>query len=253
MNDQNAVKISDHNGASPWLAVLLSKVFPGAGHIYCGETSRGVFFIAITIVLTLIGVFAACGFLLVEEPLKARTFAMIALVAFLIMIIISIYTLFDAYKITRRKNPAVAQTTVGYRTAWLAAFLSSLFPGIGQFYNKQIIKGLVFIVATVAIAVAENMHSLFIIAGLFVYIFGIKDAFDSAEASNGSDERFFLQNRTIVAFIMAMSVLQEIPFAKIIKANVVEAFKIPSSSMIPTLVIGDHFLLGKLPLLVGPL
>lgn len=254
MNGQNAVKMPDRNGESPWLAVLLSMVFPGAGHIYCGETSRGVFFVAITILLSLVSVFAVSGFLLVEDSFKARIFIMIGLVTFLITIVISIYVLFDAYKITRRNNPdVVAQTTAGYRKAWLAAFLSSLIPGIGQFYNKQIIKGIAFIVAVVAIAVAKVIHSLFIIVGLFVYIFAIKDAFDSAEVSNGSNERFFLQNRTVVMFMIAMFTLQSIPFSKIIKETVVEAFKIPSGAMIPTLVIGDHFLLGKLKMLVGPL
>jgi len=232
---------------------MLSKIFPGAGHVYCGATSRGGYFITLTIALYLFSLIAVCGFLLVENPIMSRSFIALGLIAFLILLVVSIYVLFDSYKITRRNNPDVVQTVIGYRKAWLAAFLSSLFPGIGQLYNKQIIKGVVFIAAIVAIAITDDMYSILIIAGLFVYIYGIKDAFDSAEAMNGSDERFFHQNKAIITFMMVMFVLQTIPLGKTIKVNVVEAFKIPSGAMIPTLLIGDHLLVGKIALLAGPL
>ncbi len=232
---------------SPWLAVLLSKIFPGAGHIYSGEKPRGILYIALTIVLYLAVVLSVCGFFLVENAANARFMAVIAFAAFFFLLIVSIYVLFDAYKITKRNNPVDAQPAVSkdYRKAWLAAFLSSLFPGIGQFYNGQILKGAGFVAAMIALVITEDTFTPLIIVGLLVYIYGIKDAYDSAETMNESGSRFFHQNRTIVLFMMVMFALQSIPFSNIIKENIVEAFKMPSGSMYPTMKIGDHFFLGK--------
>ncbi len=118
----------------PWLAVLLSRMYPGAGHIYGGARARGIFFIAATVVLLLILLLSICGFLLIEDATTARTMSEIALAVLFVMTVLSIYALFDAYRITKRYNVEQAQSTAapGDRKPWLAAFLSSLFPGLGQ-------------------------------------------------------------------------------------------------------------------------
>ncbi len=48
----------------------------------------------------------------------------------------------------------------------------------------------------------------------------------------------------VVSFVKSLAVLIAIAF--LLRASVVEAFKIPSSSMEPTLEIGDHILVNKL-------
>ncbi len=232
----------------PWLAVLLSKVFPGAGQVYGGEKARGVFFISLTIVLYSAMVLGALAFLISENAQNARTYAVIVPTAMLVMFALSIYVLFDAYKVTKRRNPDTPQTAAvaGYRKAWLAAFLSSIIPGVGQFYNRNVIKGVVLLAAAITIGVFEDHYASLIIISLLVYVFGIKDAFDSAEALNGSNDRFFRQEKTVVLFMVIMFSLQAITYGRIIKENIIETFKIPSGAMYPTLMIGDHFLLGKL-------
>ncbi len=233
----------------PWLAVLLSKVFPGAGQIYVGRKARGIFFIAFAIALFLIIVLTVSGFLLTENAATSHTLSVITLTVFLVMFVMSIYVLFDAYRIAKRHNVEQAQSALvntGHRKPWLAAFLSSLFPGIGQFYNRQVIKGLAFIAAMVVAYIFEAIFALFFIFGLLVYLLGIKDAFDSAVAINGTGDRFLRQERTVLLFLLIMFGLQAIPYDKIIKDHVIEAFKMPSGSMYPTLKIGDHFLLGKI-------
>lgn len=231
----------------PWLAVLLSWVFPGAGQIYGNAKGRGIFFISLIIALYVAMVFGLFGFLLTEGVQRARAYLKIVPAGMVVMFVVRIYVLFDAYKITKRRNPDDAQTpaVAGYRKPWLAAFLSAIIPGIGQFYNRQIIKGIVLLAAMFGIAVFEEDFTPLIILGLLVYVFGIKDAFDSAEAANGSSDRFFQQEKAIVLFIVIMFSLQAIPLAMIIRENVLEAFKIPSGGMYPTLKIGDHFLVGK--------
>ena len=231
----------------PWLAVLLSWVFPGAGQIYSNAKARGIFFISLIIALYVAMVFGLFGFLLTEGVQRARAYLKIVPAGMLVMFVVRIYVLFDAYIVTKRRNPDDAQTpaVARYRKAWLAAFLSTIIPGVGQFYNRQVIKGIALLAALVIMILFEHDYPLLIIPGLLVYVFGIKDAFDSAEAANGSSGRFFQQEKAIVLFIVIMFSLQAIPFAMIIRENVLEAFKIPSGAMIPTLKIGDHFLVGK--------
>ncbi len=238
----------------PWLAVLLSKVFPGAGQIYAGARARGIFFILFTIVLSIIIVVSVYGFLMTESAQDARTDIFISLVAFFLLLVVSIYVLFDAYRVTklldRRDAPVVAAP--GHRKPWLAAFLSSILPGIGQFYNKQLLKGFILLAADIVVHELEHAFAPFFIVSLFVVLFGIKDAFDSAETLNGSNQRFFQQEKAVVRFIVIMLALGTIPFAFLVRENIIEAFKIPSGAMRPTLQIGDHILTRKFRTLSTP-
>lgn len=49
----------------------------------------------------------------------------------------------------------------------------------------------------------------------------------------------------IRTFIIVMIVIDSIPVADFIEANIIQAFKTPSGSMLPTLAIGDHILIDK--------
>jgi signal peptidase I len=232
----------------PWLAVLFSSLFPGTGQIYVGAKRRGIFFVVCNIVLFLSIVLAAYGFLIAEDAATSRTLAIIAVAAAPVIIALGIYALFDAYKITKRFNTAHAQkvTDIESSKPWLAAFLSYLFPGIGQFYNRQVIKGIIFVVAGIVALILETLFIPLSIFDLLVRLVGIKDAFDSREALSGRSDRFRRQKRAILLFIVVMLSLRAIPFPDIIKAQAIKAYKTPSNSMYPTLWIGDHFLIGKL-------
>jgi len=52
------------DGRNPLVAVLLSAVFPGLGHVYAREVEMGLFF-AVSFVLSLLSLFVLVGFLLV--------------------------------------------------------------------------------------------------------------------------------------------------------------------------------------------
>lgn len=247
MSDETPLNPDEGKLKHPWLAVLLSKIFPGAGHVYGGAKARGVFFIAFSLGLYLIMALATGGFLLAGDMTTARTLSAIGVAALLVMFVLSVYVLFDAYKTTKRYNAehALTATDAGQRKSWLAAFLSSLIPGIGQFYNKQVLKGGAFIVAIIVAYTIEEAFAPLFIVGLLVYLIGIKDAFDSAETSKGSGGRFLRQEKAVVLFIVIMLSLQAVPFSYIVKNHIIEAFKVPSGAMRPTLMVGDHFLIGK--------
>src|SRR3972149_1096992 len=104
MTDEALLNPDERKLRHPWLAVLLSKMFPGIGQIYGGARARGIFFITATIVLSLIFIFSVCGFLLTENARTARTMSIISFAAFPVIAVLSIYGLFDAYRITKRYN-----------------------------------------------------------------------------------------------------------------------------------------------------
>ncbi len=232
----------------PWLAVLLTKVFLGVGHIYAGDKTRGLVLIFVNVGFYFTIIVSMLGFLTTASASSARMHVIIFISIIPVILIVNIYALFDAYKITKRNNLDNVQSvsSPGHRKAWFASFLSAFVPGIGQFYNRQIFKGIAFITAMIVIAIFEGEYIVLLtIVGLILYVLGIKDAFDSAEKLNHSERRFFQQNKIIVIFMLIMFTLDSIPVSKIIKDNVAEAFQIPAGPMYPTLKVGDHLLTAK--------
>lgn len=129
----------------------------------------------------------------------------------------------------------------------LAVFLTYILPGIGQFYNKQILKELALIVVLIILLVLEDIHYLFAILTISLYFLAIKDAFESAERINGTNGKILEQGNSIARiFVIVMILFSHIPYSDIIKAHFIQAYKFPSGSMIPTLVIGDHILIDKI-------
>ncbi len=61
--------------------------------------------------------------------------------------------------------------------------------------------------------------------------------------SNGTAKTFFQKNRWIFENITSLGLALLLVF--MIRSSVIEAFKIPSGSMIPTLLIGDHIFVNK--------
>ncbi len=246
MNDQIRQRPDRRRQRDPWLAVLLSKVLPGAGQIYGGETGRGLYFISLVIVLYAAVMIGIGAFLMTGDARDARAYALVVVAAMAALIAVAVYALFDSYRVTKRNHPGDSQAGgAGRRKAWLAAFLSAFIPGIGQFYNRQVLKGAALLTAWFVLGRLEKRFAVLFIAVLFIYVTGVRDAFDSAEKRNGSPDRFFGQERKVLLFLMIMFTLQALPYPKIIREYVVEAFTIPAVSMTPTLIVGDYFLLGK--------
>lgn len=232
----------------PWCAVFLSSFLPGAGQIYAGALWRGVVFIAAFFLVILSFVVALAGFLCTPSPGGAASFLLILPASFIVYACILIFSLFDAHKSARRFNAdhQVPPAEKPKKNPWLAVFFSHLFPSVGQFYNGSILKGLAAIVLFFVIALLEEIHWGF--AFLFVpySLLVMKDAFDTAEHKNGSNRRFFQQGTMVAQVLVLTSVtLTAAPIGYYVKTHYVEAFKIPSGAMMPTILIGDHILTDK--------
>lgn len=73
----------------------------------------------------------------------------------------------------------------GQKSPGVAAVLSVLIPGLGQIYNGEIGKGIVFILLAVVFAILiVFLIGIFLYFGLWIY--GIYDAYHGAERYNQS-------------------------------------------------------------------
>jgi signal peptidase I len=228
----------------PWLAVFLSNVWPGIGQIYGGNKARGITFILISVFLSVTSIVCFLCFLFFEDTATSRSFEFTAIITGFIFFIFCIYTLFDAYKTAKNYNSIHNLIPEPYlkKKPWLAAFLSYIFPGLGQCYNNQMLKGFVFIVCTIVILIYYPLF--FFMIPLVLY--AIKDAFDSAEKKNGSNRKFVEQGTPWVrVFVVAIIIFDLIPFDDIVKEHFLQAYRIPAGSMSPALEIGDRILIDK--------
>lgn len=66
---------------------------------------------------------------------------------------------------------------------------------------------------------------------------GVRSRFGRSSSGRIDSKEIFSFAKTLVTFVIALFFL---------RASIVEAYKIPSGSMIPTLQIGDHILVSKL-------
>ncbi len=146
------------------------------------------------------------------------------------------------------------------RIPWLAMSLTMCCPGLGHLYCGRAARGLIIfgsfalfgpIVVGLSL-VATSTASLFLFAGclltyLIAAIWAVVEAKRIADRLSG--QGYTLQDYNHLAVYVLLS-LTSIPYsiglAFFLRANVMEAFVIPSSSMAPTLIPGDRILTNKL-------
>ena len=76
-----------------------------------------------------------------------------------------------------------ATTYVEKKSTGIAAVLSFVLPGIGQIYNGQIGKGILFVIITFILVLSTVVLVGFILGPLF-WIYNIYDAYSTAEKIN---------------------------------------------------------------------
>lgn len=141
--------------------------------------------------------------------------------------------------------------TIG-RKPWLAALLSLLLPGLGQMYNGQLKKGVWFyvtsgLVGLLALLVILNWP-LRVVAGLFLLqlvlkFWSIADAVFSARRLR---EHFrpstYNQPLAYLGVFLIFGLQAGIFTSTAIRQRVVQAYAVPTPSMEPSLLPGDHVL-----------
>lgn len=150
-----------------------------------------------------------------------------------------------------RSEPSKAGESAAPRKPIVAALLSLLTPGLGQLYNGQLVKALVFFVVVSSVWLAYDWTGLrdsfrgfvvglaLLLGGLLVLGYSIVDAFQ--QARRRSHYRAKAYNRWYVYLIplLMMGTLQ-IALPHLAAMNRYRSYHLSSPSMQPALRPGDH-------------
>ena len=92
-------------------------------------------------------------------------------------------------KSSNNKNPEKEITY--HKGIWRSTIASLIFPGLGQFINGQILKGIVFIILTFILNVLGNYSLLLSIFYFAFWFYAIYDAYKSAKYINEHNGNYF--------------------------------------------------------------
>jgi signal peptidase I len=142
---------------------------------------------------------------------------------------------------------------------WFAAALSLVMPGLGQLANGEINKAIwLFLcfavasvpgVALVALYVPSGWMLPALLIGLAItigtWLYSVGSAWRGARGSTGPFARPW-QTSGVYALVFAIGNLVALPFlVGYVRTNQVEAIRVPSSSMAPTVLAGDRLFADK--------
>jgi signal peptidase I len=132
----------------------------------------------------------------------------------------------------------------------VAAILSSLAPGLGQLYNGQIIKGIIFLLSLILLPIImfriglhHSFYGLAIILLIFMFflLFIIGEAFFATRNKKGFILRSYNKWYIYLIIILLLNSIVLIPTNFLTnKVLGFSAYKMPTASMDPTLRIGDY-------------
>ncbi|MDC0336406.1 signal peptidase I, partial [Pseudodesulfovibrio sp.] len=134
------------------------------------------------------------------------------------------------------------------RKPWLAALLSLIATGLGQVYNGQWKKGLVFF--CIELVVGYSLITLFssfpwmvasigVLLGFNLLISG--EAFVTARRAGSYALKPYNRNWLYI-LILVFNLVSGAAMEMVIEGYYFQSFKVPSGSMLTTLRVGDHFM-----------
>ncbi|BDA74082.1 hypothetical protein CAL7716_082480 [Calothrix sp. PCC 7716] len=205
----------------PWLAVNLSKIFPGLGQIYSGNKIRGYLIILICIATQIIA-----SYIIISPTGNV----LIGVGFFLISFIIGIWNLFDAYNCVKKKNNQDFEySRQQNKDPWKAMFLSQLFLGIGHFYIGKWLFGIFAVILIIISSLAPGLLSAVTSSIVIAWIAYLAYVFAPVKRENSKNLAF------VVAIFILISTMFSAALPYINREYFIEARWIPSGAMEPTL------------------
>jgi signal peptidase I len=144
------------------------------------------------------------------------------------------------------------------RRPWIAALLTILTTGLGHLYSGKPRRGIMlfvigqflfFVFAVAVNVITPNVYFVLpaIAVGIAFIVFCVGDVISIAKR-NKENYKLAKYNRWFiyVSYVIVASLALNIYTSFIINPYFIQAFKMPTGSMEPTMLIRDHFLVGKL-------
>lgn len=141
------------------------------------------------------------------------------------------------------------------RKWWVALLLSLVQPGLGQIYNGQFRKAIIMYALPLLIfpGVLLCLNSAFVRAFLVAFViltaaYYLWAAIDAVRTSRRLSRHYVPKkyNKLVVyigAFLIVAIVANVI--SQVVKSNLIQAYKFPSTSMEPSVLMGDHILVDR--------
>ena len=152
----------------------------------------------------------------------------------------------------------MSTSQVAGREPWLAVVLSLFSPGLGQIYCGEIVRGLVLFLASLLFAPLVVLTALLppatpvlvalLLAALTVlgaYLYAVVAAYRAARKLREHFEPREYNRLLVYVLFLLVGVLYPVGGAWYLP-HVFEAFYLPTQSMVPTFLEGDHVLADKL-------
>lgn len=141
------------------------------------------------------------------------------------------------------------------RKPWIAGLLSLIQPGLGQVYNGEIRKALfiyllpILLIPGLILCLRSEFLRIFLasyaLLGSVYYIFVFVDATRTAKRhENHYSLKKYNKAIAYIGVYLIVAILS-VSISTVVKLNIIQAFRFPSASMEPTLLIGDHILVDR--------
>ncbi len=158
---------------SPLVAFILSLVLPGAGQIYCGKISRGIWTLAIFLPALALTVYFSLQIGSADGKVEVFSWGMLLRITLFLYVFAFLDAFFTAREMTAGTDAFIAESPR------VAAILNLLTRGFGYFYLGQrklgltVFLGLMFLQAPLAKTAVGNLILELISAAMGVHVYNI--------------------------------------------------------------------------------
>jgi len=216
----------------PWLALILSIIFPGLGQIYYGNKVKGIFILILYIFLVAI---------IVYSILSISGNALLGYTLLLIALLLALFSHIDSF-FTSRSNNSIKFEKIrkSSKDTWFSVFLNYIIPGIGHFYQNKWIVGIIVLIGYISVIFVDSYFDALNFLNSGYVVLACLLVYKSSEKIREKSSRIIVY--TLIGLFLSAVILDN---TDIIKKYFYESFKIPARSMAPTLIPGDHILVNK--------
>ena len=128
----------------PWIGANLSLCWPGLGDLYAGARAPGWLQVGAGVILVVLGGWFSFA---------PRWNGAIGLILLVGLVPLALFSIWSAHRACRaRSTPEFDQLRRSQRDVWKAVFLSRIFPGLGQLYDRRRLAGALYLIAGILVS-----------------------------------------------------------------------------------------------------